>query len=488
MEIKIKIKKIGYTIFLLSLLIFLNPYLFAPTQAAIQSDGTTTIIQNFEDEPPQDGWNYANLNHFQRSPAHKQGSYSLQALALGSSGVTYDGVQQSDVFVNGYIEAWIYAKGSQYGAPAVWLRTSTNDGTGSSTFKEGYMLRMYNTYAKIFHVAYDGDNAVITDLSDSLNLGLINNKWWHVKFEVSTLSDDSILLKGWITTSGTFSEVADISERVTDENYKIKFGKAGISARTNLQPDRYEYFDAVKISYSYIEWYEGFEEVDYADDWDFAHSSYFTRTTSFTPIKEGDYSLMVTPNSNGQTYDGVQHCATFEDGSIECGTYLMISNYLVPALWIRTSIVDPSKNPTFRDGYFLRLYVNNAALGRRDGDQGGVALDSMNIGYISDEPWHLKLKATGTLIEAWVTTDDIFSAEPQLSWDTKDDTIKYTEGKAGFSARTKMSGSNYKTFFDGIRIKYQEPEPIPPTYQGYVRDNYGVRVKEATVELKENNI
>ena len=429
-------------------------------QAAEQGTGTLTINQDFETPPPHQDWDYAHADHFQRSSSYvKQGAYSLKAEAVGVNGITYDGVQYYSSFEDGYIEAWVYAQASQYGAPGLWLRTSTNDGTGSVSFKDGYMLRIYRDYARIFHVTYDIDTPVFTTLTDTEYLGLIHNKWWHMKFKVTSQPDSSILLEGWVTTSSVFDANPDLSVSITDTSYKLSEGKAGFSARTNLQPSRHEYFDAVKLEFDYPQWEEGFESADYIDDWDIGNSDRFTRTTA--EKKSGAYSLKAS-GPDGIQYDGALfQDSYFSDGKIEAWVYPKTSNYHMGGLWLRASHNLATSNPTIRDGYLLRLYMTQLKLFYVNDGVFTLLEASENLGYISGRWWHLKLEAEGTMLYGYASKDEQgYSGNPELlfSHDTNLDSVKYSFGRAGFSARTTMS-SSHPFYIDDIKIQYLENNP-----------------------------
>ncbi|MHA1306506.1 MAG: hypothetical protein ACTSO7_12045 [Candidatus Heimdallarchaeota archaeon] len=228
---------------------------------------------------------------------------------------------------------------------------------------------------------------------------------------------------------------------------------------------------------------EGFEDSSIPDWLDYAHESYYSINTNSYYTKDGSKSLMVTPSSSsGQTYDGVQYDCTISNGSIEAWFYPKSSNYLIPALWIRTTGFDPVTNPSFASGYWIRFTQHTAYLNRRD--IGGFEhLNSCETGWIISKWWHLKLKATGTLIEAWVTQSETFTEKPQMSHDTVNDAIKYTSGKIGFTSRTTMPSSYYKTYIDGLKIinndVQYEPQPAPEN------DNlYAIIIGAGTIEEK----
>jgi hypothetical protein len=191
---------------------------------------------------------------------------------------------------------------------------------------------------------------------------------------------------------------------------------------------------------------ESFEGTVPQNGWAFAHSDYYSRSTE--RVKDGSYALKTTPNSNGQTYDGVQYNYRINDGSIEGWFYCRSSNYLIPALWIRTNGFSSSENPSFNSGYWLRMYVNKATLYKRD-NGANYNLGTYSTGYYSNTWYHLKLEVTGNTVKAWITTSGTFSTNPQISYT---DSQPLAAGKVGFSTRTIMPGSYYATYVDGIKI------------------------------------
>jgi len=203
---------------------------------------------------------------------------------------------------------------------------------------------------------------------------------------------------------------------------------------------------------------QGFElDFVYQFDVDYAHPDYYSRETSTTYVKEGTYSLEVTPDSNGQNYDGLQANLTFIYGSIEAWFYPKSSNVLIPSLWLRTSNIDHSLTYcSFDTGYVLRLYVDTVYLLRRDANS-WTTLDTYYLGeYISNKWWHMKFEITDSILKAWVTKSNDFTSNPQFSYDTSGDGIRLYEGKPGISVRTSMPGSTYKTYVDAVNINYYE--------------------------------
>ena len=439
-------------------------------KAISYNDSYEIISQGFETQVPQTEWQFAHESYFSRSTEKvKVGTYSLKA--AGTTGQTYDGVQHSDVFSDGWIEGWIYAAHSNYLTPSLWLRTSTMSIEENPSFDDGYRLRLYIDKVSIARCT----DYKVSSLA-SKYIGYFSNKWLHVKFKAT-----GTLLEAWVTTSDTFSETPTVSYDTINDQVKYKEGNAGISARTKMSSTYYAtYFDAIKITYQCEEWKEGFETSP-LNGWNFAHPNYFSRSTS--RVKEGTYSLKAQ-GPGGVTYDGAQLSVSFTDGSIEGWVYPDSSNYLIAGLWLRTTSNNPNNNPTIQDGYLLRLYVNKAHIIRVSNGQ-ITGLKSISIGYIMNKYWHLKFKATGTLLEGWVSQESTFTEEPQLTYNTENDDIKLAYGKAAISARTTMS-SGYKLYFDGLRIAYCDGDK-PPTYDGYVKDNYNHYLANAKVELIENS-
>ena len=446
--LNIKIKKLSSVLILISFSISLIPFCFTPTQAAISGESEEIYRERFEEHPFQmEDWKFAHSSYFARSTYKvKEGTYSLRSNCMKPSGYTYDAVQHIAAFEDGTIEGWAYARSSQYQCPTFWLRTSDIDPDASCNYQSGYALRLYNQHAKIFRVT----NGAFNEL-DSLSTGLINNKWWHLKFEAT-----GTFLNAWVTTSSTFTTSPTFSYDTSGDSTKYNVGHAGISARTNLDPVRHAYFDDVKISYDVNIWFEEFNTPVPQSEWVFGDENHFEQWDTSGTFQILDGNTLAAYGTDGPVYDCVQHSKEFGDGSIEAWI-LASNNFNMPALWLRTKELSGS---TFTDGYFLRLYKDYAKIFRMTDGQVVVLTDSLNTGYISGV-WHLKLRATGTLLEAWVTKSSTFSAEPQLSYDTKYDMVKYGGGKAGFSARTNQ-GFAYATHFTDIAIRYPfESNSIP---------------------------
>jgi len=413
--------------------------------ATTQSTTFETYHEGFETPVPQDGWTFAHQTYFSRSTAKvKEGSYSLK-VSPNSDGQTYDGVQYHKMFIDGSIEVWAYCTGSNYLIPALWLRTSGIKSSTNPSFKDGYMLRLYVDKASL----YKYDSGVSTNLG-TFSTGYIASTWWHLKLEA--IGNE---IKAWITTGETFSETPQIT--YTDSK-PLTIGKAAFSARTKMSSSTFTtFFDSLTITYStekIIE--ESFETAVPQEGWTYAHQSYYSQSTE--KVKDGSYSLKVTPNSEGQTYDGVEYDLEVKDGSIEGWFYCKDSNYLIPALWIRTSGFNETTNPTFANGYWLRLYVDKATLYKRENGV-NTALGSYTTGYYLNTWYHLKLEVVGNSIKAWISTTTAFDIDPQISYQ---DSNPIQGGKVGFSTRTKMSLSIYNTYVDDLKIVLISGFEIPP--------------------------
>ncbi|MBN1330395.1 MAG: hypothetical protein JXA54_13055 [Candidatus Heimdallarchaeota archaeon] len=88
---------------------------------------------------------------------------------------------------------------------------------------------------------------------------------------------------------------------------------------------------------------------------------------------------------------------------------------LIPAFWIRTSTITTT-NPSFNDGYFIRLYSSKAALYKVAGGVMTELSSSVNLGSITDRWWHLKISTYDNVIQAWYTQEESFTDQPQFSY------------------------------------------------------------------------
>ncbi|MHA1306507.1 MAG: hypothetical protein ACTSO7_12050 [Candidatus Heimdallarchaeota archaeon] len=418
--------------------------------ARSQSMGYELFEENFNSAIPQNDWTFAHQEFFSLDYYNKKEGSALRA--SGTTGQEYDGVQYAQSFYDGSIEGWVYPYLSSSQKPALWIRASGFATSSDPSFASGYMLCLNGNYAYLYRV---DDGTLHQIWSDWI--GDISNQWWHLKLEII----DSTL-KLWVINDYDFME-PDYIRDLANDAIIYDYGCAGLSADTDLLTSiRFTCFDLIKIKYFAETIEENFDE-DLRPDWlDYAHESFYGINDNLAFVKEGSHSLVVTPSSSsGQTYDGVQYDCNLADGSIEAWFKPIASNYLIPALWIRTSGFSSSTNPSFTTGYFMRMYVNKVGLYRRD-DGGSENLGLHPTGYYRDKWWHLKLKATGTLIEAWITQDDTFSVHPQMSHNTESDTVKYSNGKVGFSSRTTMPNSAYKTYIDGIKVTCNRKVPSDP--------------------------
>lgn len=409
----------------------------------IYTSGYDGVLEGFEEDSvdfPTSVWSFAHESYFSQSTARKkEGSKSL--VATGSDGRNYDGVEYYETFSDGSIEAWVYSE-SSWLIPAIWIRTSDFDTTTNPSFKNGYMLRLY--VDKAYLQRRDTTNGW-TEL-DSFYVDYINGKWWHLKLEA-----DGNNLKAWVTRNDEFDENPDLDWNISGDSVKFYRGKAGISARTNMN-GFYTHYDKIIISPHTYKISETFTTLDYQDVWEFANPSRFTRTF-FTPFLS---FCLKSVGPDGQSYDGAQFNWSFVDGSIEGRFYVDYSYTNIPALWIRASDLDYSSNPSFDDGYVLRLYKYGAKLRKCDNGDWTDLGDEFDTGLITNKVWHLKLQARGNLIEAWVQENNDFDCKPQIYYDTESDAVKFESGKAGFSTRTTNS---YPIYIDSIKIILHDNDP-----------------------------
>jgi len=426
---------------------------------------TTSYYQGFEyDFDTQVEVDYAHPNYFSRETSSfyvkDDDGYSLK-VTPDSNGKNYDGVQFNFTFSDGTIEGWFYPEGSYSLIPALWMRTTTLNLTTNPSFTEGYMLRLYENKAYIQRRDTTNGWTILT----SYNLGeYIEDNWWHMKFEANGTQ-----LNGWVTKNEAFSIIPQISYDIEEDSIKFNYGKPGISVRTSFLG--YPTFvDAIEIIFN-DGYYDTFEPKNTSNPliiqggFKYANIDYFSLSNEkYINNDNGRYSLKATPDSNGKNYDGIQFNQSFADGSIEAWFYPKNSAYLIPALWLRTSTLNPTTNPSFTEGYMLRIYVNIAYIQRRDSTYGWTTLATYNLGeLITNKWWHMKFDACGSYLNAWITRDDAFTDEPLFSYDTNFDYIKINRGNPGISLRTNMANSNYPTYVDIVQIR--SPDTAPNAYK-----------------------
>ncbi|NHJ87743.1 MAG: hypothetical protein FK734_19940 [Asgard group archaeon] len=414
------------------------------TASTNTSDSIESYFDGFEDENfTASRWEFESEDHFAFDDVWEmEGTKCLAGLCI--SGKTYDGVQFYQSMTDGSIEAKIRARLSQYQCGALWLRTGELEAVydpDKPSFTSGYMARLYNDKLRISK--WENDNWTILGEDD---LGYLwHNKIWYLKFEITGNS-----LYAY-AESGLYSAELELTDN------SLTSGKAGFSLRTNLDPERYIYIDEITVKQNVDAIKDGFEQETNAG-WSYAREELFEQVY-YSPSKEGSNSLKAV-GPGGVNYDGVQNHYSFEDGSIEAWVKPHGSNYLTPSLWLRTGNLrtESSYIISYSNGYFLRIYLDKARIFRTDGTN-NFQLAECNIGDIVGKWWHMKIKITGTLLEGWVTESSTFSNIPQLSYDTKDDEIKISSGKAGLSARLTMA-SYYYTYFDDVKIKTTHKHPV----------------------------
>ncbi len=194
-----------------------------------------TYYQGFETiYEPLDPYSFANPTYFSRTNViAKEGYYSLKTTS-DSNGKLYDGIQFDQSFEDGSIEAYFYLE-TCYLYPTLWLRTTTLDSSSAPSFTDGYMLRLYVDYARIYRREAIGWTPLVTyDLGENINYA-----WWHMKFEVVGTQ-----LNAWVTKNNEFSSTPTFSYDTVNDTSRLNEGHPGISARTTSS---ITYIDAIKI-------------------------------------------------------------------------------------------------------------------------------------------------------------------------------------------------------------------------------------------------
>lgn len=160
-----------------------------------------------------------------------------------TNGAPYDGLQHIDRFTDGSIESWVYPTENYINCPALWLRTCSNyksDVCAPSTYDQGYMLRIYKYWADIYYYKEGMFVPLLTQVEIKDQYTNINDKWWHMKFEIV-----GNVLRAEISDGIAIS--LQLIYNLTPEHI-LSAGNAGISARSDKGWKTY--FDDVKVTHS----------------------------------------------------------------------------------------------------------------------------------------------------------------------------------------------------------------------------------------------
>ena len=277
-----------------------------PNIQNINSTNTNTTIN-------LNGWVFANSTRWniassgqQGAPVAINGNFMLASTYRDNTyGFQYEtALYQNENITDGIIDAWVYSNDA-FGITGIVLRAGYQTASGcylgvghSTTLCQGYVLRLYTSYAALDKLNSTGDYAITTPTQYNLPGGTnYNGVWWHLRLQANGPQ-----LEGWVTQNTTISGPPQLM--VNDTTYTSGF--MGLTARTqNTNSLSASYYDAMQISTlnpTFIKENQSFEP----NGWIFANSTRWNIAFSVqqveTVAKNGNFMLASTYLDNNYLF------------------------------------------------------------------------------------------------------------------------------------------------------------------------------------------